>query len=62
MNTRVCLTVRNGDDPPVSVERVVVDSRPEVGAGVTPMMLSDMLRLLDDSCHVTDVEIRRAEP
>lgn len=62
MNTRVCLTVRNGDDPPVSAERVVVDSRPEVGAGVTPMLLSDMLALLDDSCHVTDVEIRRAEP
>lgn len=34
----------------------------DLGAGVTPMLLSDMLALLDDSCHVTDVEIRRAEP
>lgn len=62
MNTKVVIRVRNGDDAPVSVERLVVDSRVEVGAGVTPMLLSDMLALLDDSCHVTDVEIRRAEP
>ena len=61
MNTKVVIRVRNGDDAPVSVERLV-DSRAEVGAGVTPMLLSDMLALLDDSCHVTDVEIRRAEP
>lgn len=53
--------MRNGDDPPVSVERVVVDSRPEVGAGVTPMMLMDMLHLLDESCHVTEIRIRGAE-
>lgn len=52
--------MRNGDDPPVSVERVVVDSRPEVGAGVTPMMLMDMLHLLDESCHVTEIRIRGA--
>lgn len=62
MNTKVAIRVRNGDDAPASVERLVVDSRAEVGAGVTPMLLSDMLALLDDSCHVTDVEIRRAEP
>ena len=62
VNTKVVIRVRNGDDAPVSVERLVVDSRAEVGAGVTPMLLSDMLALLDDSCHVTDVEIRRAEP
>ena len=62
MNTKVVIRVRNGDDAPVSVERLGVDSRAEVGAGVTPMLLSDMLALLDDSCHVTDVEIRRAEP
>lgn len=62
MNTKVVIRVRNGDDAPASVERLVVDSRVEVGAGVTPMLLSDMLALLDDSCHVTDVEIRRAEP
>ena len=62
VNTKVVIRVRNGDDAPVSVERLVVDSRAEVGAGVTPMLLMDMLRLLDDSCHVTDVEIRRAEP
>lgn len=62
MNTKVVIRVRNGDDAPVSVERLVADSRAEVGAGVTPMLLSDMLALLDDSCHVTDVEIRRAEP
>ena len=69
MNTKVVIRVRNGDDAPVSVERLVVDSRAEVGAGsrrggcgVTPMLLSDMLALLDDSCHVTDVEIRREEP
>lgn len=54
--------VRNGDDAPASVERLVVDSRAEVGAGVTPMMLMDMLRLLDESAHVTGVEIKRAEP
>ena len=62
MNTKVVIRVRNGDDAPVSVERLVVDSRAEVRAGVTPMMLMDMLHLLDESCHVTDVEIRRAEP
>ena len=62
MNTKVVIRVRNGDDAPASVERLVVDSRAEVGARVTPMLLSDMLALLDDSCHVTDVEIRRAEP
>lgn len=62
MNTKVVIRVRNGDDAPVSVERLVVDSRAEVGAGVTPMMLMDMLRLLDESVHVTGVEIRRAEP
>lgn len=62
MNTKVVIRVRNGDDAPVSVERLVVDSRAEVGAGVTPMMLMDMLRLLDESAHVTGVEIRRAEP
>ena len=55
MNTKVVIRVRNDDDAPVSVERLVVDSRAEVGAGVTPMLLSDMLALLDDSCHVTDV-------
>ena len=62
MNTKVVIRVRIGDDAPVSVERLVGDSRAEVGAGVTPMLLSDMLALLDDSCHVTGVEIRRAEP
>ncbi|RHD56953.1 hypothetical protein [Bifidobacterium longum] len=62
MNTKVVIRVRNGDDAPVSVERLVVDSRAEVGAGVTPMMLMDMLRLLDESAHVTGVEIKRAEP
>lgn len=62
MNTKVVIRVRNGDDAPASVERLVVDSRAEVGAGVTPMMLMDMLRLLDESAHVTGVEIRRAEP
>ena len=62
MNTKVVIRIRNGDDAPVSVERLVVDSRPEVGCGVTPMMLMDMLRLLDESAHVTGVEIRRAEP
>lgn len=62
MNTKAVIRVRNGDDAPVSVERLVVDSRAEVGAGVTPMMLMDMLRLLDESAHVTGVEIRRAEP
>lgn len=62
MNTKVVIRVRNGDDAPVSVARLVVDSRAEVGAGVTPMMLMDMLRLLDESAHVTGVEIRRAEP
>lgn len=62
MNTKVVIRVRNGDDAPVSVERLVVDSRAEVGAVVTPMMLMDMLRLLDESAHVTGVEIRRAEP
>lgn len=62
MNTKVVIRVRNGDDAPVSVERLVVDSRAELGAGVTPMMLMDMLRLLDESAHVTGVEIRRAEP
>lgn len=61
MNTKVVIRVRNGDDAPVSVERLVVDSRAEVGAGVTPMMLMDMLRLLDESAHVTGVEIKRAE-
>lgn len=62
MNTKVVIRVRNGDDAPVSVERLVVDSRAEVGAGVTPMMLMDMLRLLGESAHVTGVEIKRAEP
>lgn len=62
MNTKVVIRVRNGDDAPVSVERLVVDSRAEVGAGVTPMMLMDMLRLLDEPAHVTGVEIKRAEP
>ena len=62
MNTKVVIRVRNGDDAPVSVERLVVDSRAEVGAGVTPMLLMDMLRLLDESAHVTGVEIRGAEP
>ncbi len=62
MNTKVVIRVRNGDDAPASVERLVVDSRAEVGAGVTPMMLMDMLRLLDESAHVTGVEIKRAEP
>lgn len=62
MNTKVVIRVRNGDDAPVSVERLVIDSRAEVGAGVTPMMLMDMLRLLDESAHVTGVEIKRAEP
>lgn len=62
MNTKVTIMVRNGDDAPASVERLVVDSRAEVGAGVTPMMLMDMLRLLDESAHVTGVEIKRAEP
>lgn len=62
MNTKVTIRVRNGDDAPASVERLVVDSRAEVGAGVTPMMLMDMLRLLDESAHVTGVEIMRAEP
>ena len=62
MNTKVVIRVRNGDDAPVSVERLVVDSRAEVGAGVTPMMLMDMLRLLDESAHVTGVEIKRADP
>lgn len=62
MNTKVVIRVRNGDDSPASVERLVVDSRAEVGAGVTPMMLMDMLRLLDESAHVTGVEIKRAEP
>lgn len=62
MNTKVVIRVRNGDDAPVSVERLVVDSRAEVGAGVTPMLLMDMLRLLDESAHVTGVEIKRAEP
>ena len=62
MNTKVVIRVRNGDDAPVSVERLVVDSRAEVGAGAAPMLLMDMLRLLDESAHVTDVEIRRAEP
>lgn len=62
MNTKVAIRVRNGDDAPASVERLVVDSRAEVGAGVTPMMLMDMLRLLDESAHVTGVEIKRAEP
>lgn len=62
MNTKVVIRVRNGDDAPVSVERLVVDSRAEVGAGGTPMLLSDMLRLLDESAHVTGVEIKRAEP
>lgn len=61
MNTKITIRVRNGGDAPVSVERLVVDSRAEVGAGVTPMMLTDMLALLDESCHVTGVEIRRAE-
>lgn len=61
MNTKVTIRVRNGDDAPASVERLVVDSRAEVGAGVTPMMLMDMLRLLDESAHVTGVEIKRAE-
>ena len=60
MNTKVTIRVRNGDDAPASVERLVVDSRAEVGAGVTPMMLMDMLRLLDESAHVTGVEIKRA--
>lgn len=50
MNTKVVIRVRNGDDAPRWVR------------GGTPMLLSDMLALLDDSCHVTDVEIRRAEP
>ena len=62
MNTKVTIRVRNGDDAPASVERLAVDSRAEVGAGVTPMMLMDMLRLLDESAHVTGVEIKRAEP
>lgn len=62
MNTKVTIRVRNGDDAPASVERLVVDSRAEVGAGVTPMMLMDMLRLLDESAHVPGVEIKRAEP
>ncbi|RUR52300.1 hypothetical protein ELS79_01125 [Bifidobacterium longum subsp. longum] len=62
MNTKVVIRVRNGDDAPASVERLVVDSRAEVGAGVTPMLLMDMLRLLDESAHVTGVEIKRAEP
>lgn len=62
MNTKVVIRVRNGDDAPASVERLVVDSRAEVGAGVTPMMLMDMPRLLDESAHVTGVEIKRAEP
>lgn len=62
MNTKVTIRVRHGDDAPASVERLVVDSRAEVGAGVTPMMLMDMLRLLDESAHVTGVEIKRAEP
>lgn len=62
MNTKVTIRVRNGDDAPASVERLVVDSRAEVGAGVTPMMLMDMLRLLDESARVTGVEIKRAEP
>ena len=62
MNTKVTIRVRNGDDAPASVERLVVDSRAEVGAGVTPMMLMDMLRLFDESAHVTGVEIKRAEP
>lgn len=62
MNTKVVIRVRNGDDAPASVERLVVDSRAEVGAGVTPMMLMDMLRLLDESAHVTGVEIKREEP
>lgn len=62
MNTKVTIRVRNGDDAPASVERLVVDSRAEVGAGVTPMMLMDMLRLLAESAHVTGVEIKRAEP
>ena len=62
MNTKVTIRVRNGDDAPASVERLVVDSRAEVGAGVTPMMLMDMRRLLDESAHVTGVEIKRAEP
>lgn len=62
MNTKVTIRVRNGDDAPASVERLVVDSRAEVGAGVTPMMLMDMLRLLDESAHVTGVEIRRVGP
>ena len=62
MNTKVTMRVRNGDDAPASVERLVVDSRAEVGAGVTPMMLMDMLRLLDEAAHVTGVEIKRAEP
>jgi hypothetical protein len=62
VNTKVVIRVRNGDDAPASVERLVVDSRAEVGAGVTPMMLMDMLRLLDESAHVTGVEIKRAEP
>lgn len=62
MNTKVVIRVRNGDDAPVSVERLVVDSRAEVGAGVTPMLLMDMLRLLDESAHMTGVEIKRAEP
>lgn len=61
MNTKITIRVRNGGDAPVSVERLVVDSRAEVGAGVTPMMLTDMLALLDESCHVTGAEIRRAE-
>lgn len=30
MNTKVVIRVRNGDDAPVSVERLVVDSRAEV--------------------------------
>jgi hypothetical protein len=62
VNTKVTIRVRNGDDAPASVERLVVDSRAEVGAGVTPMLLMDMLRLLDESAHVTGVEIKRAEP
>jgi len=62
VNTKVTIRVRNGDDAPASVERLVVDSRAEVGAGVTPMMLMDMLRLLDESARVTGVEIKRAEP
>lgn len=61
MNTKVVIRVRNGDDAPASVERLVVDSRAEVGAGVTPMLLMDMLRLLDESAHVTGVEIKREE-